>query len=227
MMAPKPPTIAQRIAENAARINRWYAANPQFEEYEGATDAPKIFIEKEVLFSPAYRSLSRVAMLLYQDFLEKREMRHSGSIRSVDGSKKKRWSCANNGEIQYPYSIASANGFSRAQFRNGIDELQAKGFLDITHMGVGGRKPKDGEGDSTKYFLDHRWRNFDIETQRAVKPPRNPRTPDRRSDRGFQQYWSQVRMLATILYIDARCKQIVGIENDTGLTLNQYRNRYQ
>jgi hypothetical protein len=125
------------------------------------------------------------------DFLDKRMMKQCGTIRT-DGRRKskKKWVCVNNGQIQYPYSKAEDNGINRVQFRNAIDELQRKGFIDITHLGKGGRKPKNGTGDATKYLLDDRWQDFDEITRRAIKAPRLPRRKDKRMDRGFQKYWS-------------------------------------
>ena len=65
------------------------------------------------------------------------------------------WIIRNNGEIVYPYSEAEKKRIGRREFRNAIDELIEKGFLDITHQGSGGRS-----GDMTKYFIDDRWKDF-------------------------------------------------------------------
>jgi hypothetical protein len=224
----KPPTIAEGIQAKAERLNKWYEANPQFDKADdGATTDEPMYVPRSMSPSPAFRSLSRVAIQILLDFYHKRDMRSFGHTRTPDGQKKKRYECVNNGQIIYPYSEAEANGFSRVQFRNAIDELQCKGFIDITHLGVGGRKPQNGEGDANMYFLDKRWQDFDEVQQVAVRPPRNPRKKDSRGDRGFQQFWDNVRTLATILFVQMRCKQILGIENDTSLALNQYRKRYQ
>ena len=92
----------------------------------------------------------------------------------------------NNGYIVLPYAKAEKEwGIPRSSFVRAIDELQAKGFIDITHQGNGGRKPKDGKGDYSMYLLDDRWNDFDEERQVARKPPRNPRRKDSRY-RGFK-----------------------------------------
>ena len=111
-------------------------------------------------------------------------------------STSKQYVCENKGKIQFPYTEAVEKGYSRKQFRNGIDELQVKGFIDITHLGSGGRKPINGNGDAHMYLVDDRWRNFDEVTQQAVAPPRNTRKKDTRMDRGFQKYWRDVHVLA-------------------------------
>ena len=88
----------------------------------------------------------------------------------------------NNGELVYPYHEAEENGFSSKQFRNAIDELQAKGLIDITHRGHGGRKPKEGEGDFTTYWIDDRWIEYGTDD---FRPPRKPREKETRKDRGW------------------------------------------
>ena len=131
-MVKKVPTIDESIKRKVEKVKKWEAANPG-QLWANATHSPdeeKIYISKELLSSEAYRSVRRVAMLVYQDFLAKRIM--------VRDRRKKTWHVGNNGEIVYPYREAVKNGFTRKQFRNAIDELQAKGLIDITHRGRGG-----------------------------------------------------------------------------------------
>lgn len=217
-------TIAQKVQQDAKRASDWEAASGMSWVTEHPANEPKIYILKELLSSPAYRSLSAKAMLVYQDFLAKRIMHGAGSVKKSDGSKIKKWKCINNGKIVYPYSEAEKNGISRRNFRNAIDELQGKGLIDITHIGKGGRKPQNGEGDSTMYALDDRWKEYDEIKGQAIKPPRKPRKPDTRSDRGFKLYWSNIRLLAIIGYVKARCKQILSNKIGTGLPFNRYPN---
>ena len=160
-------------------------------------DEPKIYILREMAESPAFRSLSRVGLLMLMDFLGKRRMVATGR-KATKGRRStgRQYVCENNGRIQFPYSEAVDKEYSRKQFRNGIDELQEKGFIDITHLGSGGRKPIDGNGDAHMYLVDDRWRDFDEVTQQAVAPPKNTRKKDTRMDRGFQKYWHDVRVLA-------------------------------
>jgi len=178
------PTIEERIQEKTRVLNNWHKENPglsrklcwespEYPEKEGHITFPR-----NMLKFPAYRSLSRAASLIYQDFLAKRIMKQIK--RETPRDKEKVWVIENNGELVYSYSEAVENGFSRSTFRNGIDELQTKGFLDITHMGRGGRKPAKGTGDMTKYWIDDRWTDYDCEAQKSNRPPRNPRKKETR-----------------------------------------------
>lgn len=77
-------------------------------------------------------------------------------------------------------TINKSKGIGRREFRNAIDELMDKGFLDITHHGSGGRS-----GDMTKYFLDDRWKAYDTP---IFQPPKNPRPKDTRGGRGWKAF---------------------------------------
>ena len=168
---------------------------------------PKIYLPRDMVQSPAFRNLTRTEMLCLLDFYSKRKMGKTGRCAADDrGISGKKWIIENNGEIQFPYSEAEALGYSRTQFRNAIDGMQLKGFLDITHQGQGGRKPAKGQGDATKYLIDDRWREF--KNGRAVKPPRNPRKPDKRQGRGWGLHWEEVRAAAFMLYVQERTKRV-------------------
>ena len=163
-------TVEENIKRKIAKVKKWEEANPGLSwcNQEYAKDEGKIYITKELLESFAYRSLSRVAMLLYQDFLSKRVMKQVS---------KKKWVCENNGNIVFPVTEALEKDYSRDQFRNGIDELQGKGLLDITHQGKGGRKPLKGMADVSKYWIDDRWKEYDTDD---FRPARKPRIKDTR-----------------------------------------------
>lgn len=90
------------------------------------------------------------------------------------------WIIKNNGEIVYPYVEAERKGIGRREFRNAIDELIEKGFLDITHQGSGGHA-----GDMTKYFIDNRWKDYGTD---KFRPAKNPRKKDRRQGAGWTAY---------------------------------------
>ena len=175
-------TVAESVRAKIEKDAKWRKENP-WHSQEHPDDEPKIYLTKEMLESEAYRSLSRVAMLIYQDFLAKRDMRAINRKRA-----QRKWVIANNGEIIYPYSEAETNGFSKDQFRKAIDELQQKGFIDITHQGKGGRKPANGTGDVSLYWIDDRWKEYGTND---FRPPRNPRIKDTRKGRGWALYHSQ------------------------------------
>nr|BDD46984.1 hypothetical protein 2 [Desulfobacteraceae bacterium] len=174
-------TVFEDIKNKIEKAKKWEEANselswcsPEYPENKG-----KVYITKEILESQAYRSLSKIAMLLYQDFLAKRIMKQ------IKSNKKKVWVIENNGHIIFPYAEAEERGYSRDQFRNGIDELQRKGFIDITHQGKGGRKPAKGTGDVSRYWIDDRWREYGTDDFRL---PRKPRQKDTRQGRGWKLY---------------------------------------
>jgi hypothetical protein len=171
-------TGAERVREKVEKAARWEKENPGLSwcSPEYPEDEGKIYIKKELLESKAYRSLSRCAILIYQDFLAKRIMK------PAKRNRKKIWVIVNNGEIIYPYSEAEENGFSKQQFRNAIDELQGKGFIDIKHLGKGGRKPAEGTGDVSKYWIDDRWKDYGTD---VFRPPRNPRRKETKKGRGW------------------------------------------
>jgi hypothetical protein len=176
------PTVEERISRKIESVREWREANPGISYVDDwhPEDEPKIYIQKELLYSLVYRSLSRAALLVYQDFLAKRVMR------LIKRNKKKYWCIENNGKIIYPYSEAENRGISRKTFVKAIDELQRKGFIDITHLGKGGRKPAKGTGDVTTYMIDDRWRDYGT---LEFRPPRKPRRKDKRKGRGFALIW--------------------------------------
>lgn len=146
----------------------------------------KIWFDKNLPRSSAFRSLSRWALLVYLDFLRKRQMEQvKRSKRSDD------WVIRNNGEIVYPYSEAEKKGIARREYRNAIDELIEKGFLDITHQGTGGRS-----GDMTKYFIDDRWKDYGTP---SFRPAKNPRKKDSRKGRGWSAYHAKKKSPVTKL----------------------------
>ncbi len=197
------PTIEEKIRAKSKLIKKWEAANPglSWDSPEYSESEPKIYITKELLTSPAYRSLSRAALLIYQDFLAKRDMRQ------IKRGKEKTWVIVNNGEIVYPYSEAVEKGFTRSTFRNAIDELQVKGFIDIKHLGKGGRKPAKGTGDITKFHIDDRWTDYDCKEKKSNRPPRKPRGEETRQNRGFKLIWDDKKNAAAMLAKRNRANQ--------------------
>lgn len=134
-----------------------------------------IWLDKNVLRSTAFRSLNRWSLLIYLDFLRKRQMEKVKHPKKSDA-----WIIRNNGEIVYPYVEAEHRGIGRREFRNGIDELMAKGFIDIAHQGSGGRA-----GDMTKYSVSERWKAYGTS---GFQPPPKRREKDTRQGRGWSVY---------------------------------------
>ena len=146
----------------------------------------KIWFDKNLIRSSAFRSLTKWSMLVYFDFLRKRQMEKVKRAKRSDD-----WLIRNNGEIVYPYSEAEKKGVGRREFRNAIDELIEKGFLDITHQGSGGRL-----GDMTKYFIDDRWKDYDTP---SFRPAKKSRSKDNRKGRGWAAYHAKKKNPVTKL----------------------------
>lgn len=115
------------------------------------------------------------------------------------------WIIRNNGEIVYPYSEAENKGIARREFRNAIDELIEKGFLDITHQGSGGRS-----GDMTQYFLDVRWKNYGTP---SFHPAKNTRVKDNRGGRGWTVYHAKNKKASVTKLIPE--KAVSSVKTDT------------
>ena len=110
-----------------------------------------IFIERELYLSEAFNSLGKVALRVLIAFLDKRVRENSGKARDKKGNKRK--PKFNNldkiyltyGELEKKYWILPQSA-TRA-----IDELLAKGFIEIKHKG-GAYKH-----DKTRYALVNKW----------------------------------------------------------------------
>ncbi len=92
-------------------------------------------------------------------------------------SGKERWDIINNGEIEFTYIEAKEKyGISYGAFRNAIDELREKGFIDIAATGMGVHKVK------TLYSISDRWKLYGTPEYEPPKP--RPKKP---INRGFQK----------------------------------------
>jgi len=182
-------TVADKINQKIKKAASWQKANPglSWVNQQHKQSESKIYIPKDMLNSVAYRSLNKVEMLLFQDFLAKRSMKKIG---------REKWIAENNGNIIFTYSEAKKKGYSPNQFRNGLDGLQARGFLDITHQGKGGRKPLKGDADCTTFWIDDRWEKYGTP---EFQPARKPRKKDTRSGRGWGVLMSDPKTKKKIL----------------------------
>ena len=137
-----------------------------------------MYFDRDLLRSPVFRSLRVSSMLVYLDFLGKRKMQKANRKAGKSG-----WVIINNGEIEYTYSEAEAKGITRPRFMRALDELIAKGFIDVAHSGTGGVK-----GDKSLYAFSERWRKYG--TDEFVE---RSRPKDRRSGRGWAAYHERRR----------------------------------
>jgi len=120
-----------------------------------------VVIERELLRSNAYFSLTGKASQVLMMFLAKRQMA------KVPAGKRKVWEISNNGEIVFPYSEAEKFGISAPTFTRALDQLLDRGFLDITFQGTGIC------GVATKYAISDRWKAFGSpDFERKKRSPR-------------------------------------------------------
>ena len=134
-----------------------------------------IYLESDLLNSAAFRSLSRWGLHAYMGFLSRRVM-----VKSKNKSRADSRLIANNGQIVYCYSTAEQVGIPRREFRNAIDELIDRGFIDINHQGAGGRSR-----DMTTYFIADRWRKWSTP---GYQPTPNPRIKNTKEGQGWSVY---------------------------------------
>jgi len=116
--------------------------------------------------------------------------------------KKKRWVHTNNGEIVFTYKEALEKyGITRPRFTRAIDELLAKGFIDIKSSCAGIYKA------TTLYGIADRWQEYGIGGYKMVKRPKpaiqNP---------GFKKIASNENVTG------------IGNENVTGQVIAAHRN---
>ena len=85
------------------------------------------------------------------------------------------WVIENNGEIEFTYGEAKSK-YGITTFKDAIDELMEKGFLDVAETGMGVHKVK------TLYSLSDRWKLYGTPQYEKPKP-----RPQGLINRGFQK----------------------------------------
>ena len=135
-----------------------------------------VVLEKRLLKSKAYRSLQTpTSYFVLGIFMTKRQMVKGGR------SGKERWDITNNGEIEFTYIEAKEKyGISYGAFRNAIDELREKGFIDIAESGAGLYK------SANKYSISDRWKWYGTPEYEPPKP--RPKGPINRGFKKGNQY---------------------------------------
>ena len=108
-----------------------------------------VFYERELLESPAYRTLTKYEMQILNIFYLKRVFL---SRKEADRLNLSRNYVKNNGDIKFTYAEAKGYGFSKATFVRALDKLVHVGLIDITLQG--------GTSQSSKYFISERWMNY-------------------------------------------------------------------
>ncbi len=107
---------------------------------------PGTWIQRDLFQSKAFISLTGFAPQLLILFLAKRKFDRSGR----EG--KKTYDCINGDELTFTYIEAQVKyGVSRKRFTRALDELLAKGFITINHVGGAYQR------DKTVYSLSVQW----------------------------------------------------------------------
>ena len=109
----------------------------------------KIFIDADLVLSPAFLQLTGAAPQVYLLFLRRRRMVKLGR------KGKEKWIIENDGEIVFPYAEAKEKfGITPPRFQRALDQLVEHGFIDITHSGGGMLR------DISKYAISTRWMDY-------------------------------------------------------------------
>ena len=121
-----------------------------------------IWIEREMILSPAFRKLNGRAMEVLLLFFYRRQWSRP--------SRKGKWCTTNNGEIVFPYKEAKKRfKIPKSSFARAIDKLMEHGFIEIAHLGGG------LIGDCTRYSISERWRKYGTDSFVRKKRPKDTR----------------------------------------------------
>jgi hypothetical protein len=105
------------------------------------------WVTRELYTSKAFLALRGVAPQALVIFLGKRDMRR------IKFGKRTDWVCTNRDEIHFTYIEAEKKcGITKARFSRALDELLAKGFIQVAHKGGAWQK------DMSVYALSDGWR---------------------------------------------------------------------
>ena len=131
-----------------------------------------IWIERDLLRSKAYHALNKpTSYKVLAIFWTKRQ------FAKLKRSDKQQWNIINNGQIEFTFLEAERDyGISTGAFRNAIDELREKGFIDIAATGQGVFKV------TNLYSISDRWRKYGTD---EYEPPKARRRGP--INRGFQK----------------------------------------
>ena len=114
--------------------------------HKGSKMAAGTWVERELYTSKAFMALRGAAPQALIIFLGKRYMRRSKT------GKKNRWICTNRDEIKFSYVEAAKKfGITKARFSRALDDLLAKGFIQVVHKGGGFQQ------DMSVYAISDKW----------------------------------------------------------------------
>jgi len=124
-----------------------------------------IVLDQCLVKSEAWLSLSGAAIIVYLIFRTKCRI---DKLQGKPG--KRRRVIVNNGEIVFTYVEALKKyGITTPRFKRAIDELLAKGFIDIAATGMGVHKV------TTYYAISDRWREYGMPEFKGARRPKRSR----------------------------------------------------
>jgi hypothetical protein len=133
-----------------------------------------IWFERDLILSKAFQELKTAsAHKVLAIFFTKRQFEQIG--RKGKGN----WTIKNNGVIEFTYKEASQKyNLSASTFRNAVDVLMNKGFIDIATSSYGIYKAK------TLYSISNRWRKYNTPDFELPQP--RPKSVNRGFQKGNQ-----------------------------------------
>ena len=122
-----------------------------------------IVLDQRLIKSKVWLSLSGTAINVFLIFRTKCQI---GNRRRKQGAKGRKI-IINNGEIVFTYDEAEKKyGITHGRFNRAIDDLVAKGFIDISDTGMGLHKM------TTYYSISDRWEKYGTSEFRNIKRPK-------------------------------------------------------
>lgn len=108
-------------------------------------------MDREILDSKAYRTMTKTGMLILQDFLS--FIQWDGK-QKFKGERKTPARMVNGDALTYSFDEAERRGFTRSSFNRGITEIVERGFFRIQKHGTGLHK------DCNVYAWMYEWRKW-------------------------------------------------------------------
>ena len=135
-----------------------------------STTEIKITLRSDLLESDAFRSLTKIAIIVYLDFrmkYAKKKVRLEKVGKQVDK------------DFEYSYRRAEKRkNICSKSFSRAIEHLTEKGFIDIVKVGVGGSKPFP-----SIYRQSNRWKKYGTKEFKSAPKPENTKSKRKPSSR--------------------------------------------
>jgi len=125
----------------------------------------QVAIERDIVTSPAYLSLTGIAPQVLSLFLSRRIFER----RKTHKKKRGEWICVNADKLSFTYAQAAKLGINGKRFVRALDQLVERGFLNVTHSGGVIR------GDVSFYGLSERWRLYGSKEFQPASRPKDDR----------------------------------------------------